>query len=161
MGTEEGKKVSSFSNSSSPMKIQGQTENGKQLYGAPHNKLQKLLKEKVNCVHLKSSKLCSWPWTLLNERSGQGFTYTLTCAWYPTLWGWLDPWKKADWKHRGKPIWAANIWQDIAARIEKLIVRVCHVDAYVPKNRANEQHGSNGHVDRATQVEVLQVDLDW
>ncbi|RMC21537.1 hypothetical protein DUI87_02403 [Hirundo rustica rustica] len=31
------------------------------------------------------------------------------------LWGWLNCWKKANWQRRGKPIWAAEIWQDIAA----------------------------------------------
>ncbi|RMC01816.1 hypothetical protein DUI87_21624 [Hirundo rustica rustica] len=54
------------------------------------------------------------------------------------LWGWLNCWKKANWQHRGKPIWAAEIWQDIAARVEKLTVKVRHVDAHVSKSRANE-----------------------
>ncbi|KAJ7412762.1 hypothetical protein BTVI_45350 [Pitangus sulphuratus] len=77
------------------------------------------------------------------------------------LWGWLDRWKKANWKHKGKPIWVPDIWQDIATRVEKLIVRVRHVDAHVPKFRANEEHRNNEQADRASQVEVSQVDLDW
>ncbi|KAJ7417365.1 hypothetical protein WISP_64860 [Willisornis vidua] len=60
---------------------QGQTKNKKWLYGVPHDKLQKLLKEKVGRVNLHDPKPSSWRWTLLNERSGQGFTSILTCGW--------------------------------------------------------------------------------
>ncbi|RMB89173.1 hypothetical protein DUI87_34435 [Hirundo rustica rustica] len=38
----------------------------------------------------------------------------------------------------GKPIWAADEWNDIATQVEKLPVKVRHVDAHVPKSRANE-----------------------
>ncbi|RMC17958.1 hypothetical protein DUI87_04832 [Hirundo rustica rustica] len=77
------------------------------------------------------------------------------------LWGWLNCWKKANWQRRGKPIWAAEIWQDIAARVEKLTVKVRHVDAHVSKSQANEEHYKNEQVDKATKVKVSQVDLDW
>ncbi|KAJ7405114.1 hypothetical protein BTVI_70104 [Pitangus sulphuratus] len=77
------------------------------------------------------------------------------------LWGWLDRWKKANWKRRGKPIWATDIWQYIATRVEKSIVRVHHVDTHVPKNRTNEEHHNNEQADRAAQFQVSQVDLDW
>jgi len=30
------------------------------------------------------------------------------------LWGQLQQWKKNNWQHRGKPIWAAPLWQGIA-----------------------------------------------
>lgn len=53
------------------------------------------------------------------------------------LWGWLDQWRKAKWQHGGKPIWAAEIWQDIAAWLEKLTVEVHHVNVRVPKSWAN------------------------
>ncbi|KAJ7423530.1 hypothetical protein BTVI_09466 [Pitangus sulphuratus] len=76
------------------------------------------------------------------------------------LW-WLDRWKKANWKLRGKPIWAADIRQDIATWVEKLIVRVRHIDAHMPKNQTSEEHRNNEQVDRAAQVKVSQVDLDW
>ncbi|KAJ7415939.1 hypothetical protein WISP_75205 [Willisornis vidua] len=56
----------------------GQTKNGKQLYGAPHDELLKPLKDKVDQVKLQISESSSWPWTLPNERSGQGFTSMLT-----------------------------------------------------------------------------------
>ncbi|RMC20226.1 hypothetical protein DUI87_01072 [Hirundo rustica rustica] len=62
------------------------------------------------------------------------------------LWGWLEKWKKANWQHRGKPIWAVDEWKDIATRVEKLPVKVCHVDAHVPKSRANEEHRNNEQV---------------
>ncbi|RMB88082.1 hypothetical protein DUI87_35539 [Hirundo rustica rustica] len=66
--------------------------------------------------------------------------YLYTDSWMVAnaLWGWLNRWKKANWQRRGKPIWAAEIWQDIAARVEKLTVKVRHVDAHVSKGRANE-----------------------
>ncbi|RMC22144.1 hypothetical protein DUI87_03017 [Hirundo rustica rustica] len=59
------------------------------------------------------------------------------------LWSWLEKWKKANWQRRGKPIWAADEWKDIATRVEKLPVKVRHVDAHVPKSRANEEHRNN------------------
>ncbi|KAK4830667.1 hypothetical protein QYF61_012767 [Mycteria americana] len=64
-------------------------------------------------------------------------------------------------QHRGKPIWAAALWQDIAAWVENLVVKVRHVDAHVPKSRATEEHQNNQQVDQAAQIEVAQVDLDW
>ncbi|RMC18933.1 hypothetical protein DUI87_03531 [Hirundo rustica rustica] len=77
------------------------------------------------------------------------------------LWGWLNRWKKANWQRRGKPIWAAEIWRDIASRVEKLTVEVRHVDTHVSKSRANEEHHNNEQVDKAAKVKVSQVDLDW
>ncbi|GAB0188395.1 hypothetical protein GRJ2_001304800 [Grus japonensis] len=64
-------------------------------------------------------------------------------------------------QRRGKPIWAAPLWQDIAARLEKLVVKVRHVDAHVPKSRATKEHQNNQQVDQAAKIEVAQVDLDW
>ncbi|GAB0200488.1 hypothetical protein GRJ2_002514200 [Grus japonensis] len=77
------------------------------------------------------------------------------------LWGWLQQWKRSNWQRRGKPIWAAPLWQDIAAWLEKLVVKVHHVDAHVPKSRATEEHQNNQQVDQAAKIEVAQVDLDW
>ncbi|GAB0193865.1 hypothetical protein GRJ2_001851800 [Grus japonensis] len=42
------------------------------------------------------------------------------------LWGWLQQWKRSNWQCRGKPIWAAPLWQDIAAQLEKLVVKIIH-----------------------------------
>ncbi|XP_014116415.1 PREDICTED: uncharacterized protein LOC102105886 [Pseudopodoces humilis] len=72
-----------------------------------------------------------------------------------------EQWKRADWQRRGKPIWAADEWKDIATRVEKLSVRVRHVDAHVPKSRANEEHRNNEQVDEAAKIEVSKIDLDW
>ncbi|RMC21066.1 hypothetical protein DUI87_01923 [Hirundo rustica rustica] len=69
--------------------------------------------------------------------------------------------EKANWQRRGKPIWAADEWKDIAARVEKLPVKVRHVDAHVPKSRANEEHQNNEQVDQAAKIEVSKIDLDW
>ncbi|KAJ7413695.1 hypothetical protein WISP_88876 [Willisornis vidua] len=97
------------------------------------------------------------------EREGWPRLYLYTDSWMIAngLWGWLDQWKKMNWRRRGKPIWAADLWQDVAAKVKKLNVRVRHVDACVPKGRANEEHDNNRQADRAAQIEVSQVDLDW
>ncbi|RMB97162.1 hypothetical protein DUI87_26447 [Hirundo rustica rustica] len=51
------------------------------------------------------------------EREKWPRLYLYTDSWMVAnaLWGWLNRWKKANWQRRGKPIWAAEIWQDIAA----------------------------------------------
>ena len=69
--------------------------------------------------------------------------------------------KKADWQRRGKPIWATDEGKDIATWVEKLPVKVCHVDPRVPRSRANEEHQHNKQVDQVAQIEVSKIDLDW
>ncbi|RMC20349.1 hypothetical protein DUI87_01198 [Hirundo rustica rustica] len=97
------------------------------------------------------------------EREKWPKLYLYTDSWMVAnaLWGWLDRWKKANWQRRGKPIWAADEWKDIATWVEKLPVKVCHVDAHVPKSRANEEHQNNEQVDQAAKIEVSKIDLDW
>ncbi|GAB0205241.1 hypothetical protein GRJ2_002989700 [Grus japonensis] len=89
--------------------------------------------------------------------------YLYTDSWMvaSALWGWLQQWKQSNWQRRSKPIWAAPLGQDITAWLEKLVVKVCHVDAHVPKSRATEEHRNNQQVDQAAKIEVSQVDLDW
>ncbi|KAK4825921.1 hypothetical protein QYF61_003416 [Mycteria americana] len=70
-------------------------------------------------------------------------------------------WKQSNWQRRGKPIWAAALWQDIAARVENLVVKVCHIDAHIPQSHATEEHQNNQQVDQAAKIEVAQMDLDW
>ncbi|RMC16931.1 hypothetical protein DUI87_06186 [Hirundo rustica rustica] len=97
------------------------------------------------------------------EREKWPKLYLYTDSWMVAnaLWGWLEKWKKANWQRRGKPIWAADEWKDIATRVEKLPVKVRHVDAHVPKSRANEEHQNNEQVDQAAKIEVSKIDLDW
>ncbi|GAB0205118.1 hypothetical protein GRJ2_002977400 [Grus japonensis] len=97
------------------------------------------------------------------EREKWPTLYLYTDSWMvaSALWGWLQQWKQSNWQRRGKPIWAAPLWQDIAAWLEKLVVKVHHVDAHVPKSRATEEHQNNQQVDQAAKIEVAQVDLDW
>ncbi|RMC19098.1 hypothetical protein DUI87_03702 [Hirundo rustica rustica] len=66
-----------------------------------------------------------------------------------------------NWQCRGKPIWAADEWKDIVTRVEKLPVKVRHVDAHIPKSWANEEHQNNKQVDQAAKIEVSKIDLDW
>ncbi|TRZ08354.1 hypothetical protein HGM15179_018750, partial [Zosterops borbonicus] len=79
------------------------------------------------------------------EREKWPKLYLYTDSWMVAnaLWGWLKKWKKAIWQHRGKTIWAAEEWKNIATQVEKLPVKVSHVDAHVPKSRANEEHQNN------------------
>ncbi|XP_051655122.1 uncharacterized protein LOC127476333 [Manacus candei] len=97
------------------------------------------------------------------EREKWPRLYLYTDSWMVAnaLWGWLERWKKANWQRQGKPIWAAEMWRDIAGRVEKLSVKVRHVDAHVGKKRANEEHHNNEQADRAARIKVSQVDLDW
>ncbi|GAB0208067.1 ribonuclease H-like [Grus japonensis] len=97
------------------------------------------------------------------EREKWPMLYLYTDSWMVAnaLWGWLQQWKLSNWQHRGKLIWAAKLWQNIAARLEKLVVKVHHVDAHVPKSQATEEHQNNQQVDQAAKMEVAQVDLDW
>ncbi|RMB92837.1 hypothetical protein DUI87_30731 [Hirundo rustica rustica] len=97
------------------------------------------------------------------EREGWPRLYLYTDSWMVAnaLWGWLKRWKEANWQRGGKPIWAAKEWKDIATRVERLPVKVRHVDAHIPKSRANEEHRNNEQVDRAAKIEVSKIDLDW
>jgi len=89
--------------------------------------------------------------------------YLYTDSWIvaSALWGWLQKWKNNNWQHGGKPLWAAPLWQDIATQLEKLVVKVCCMDAQVPKNQATEEHQNNHQVDQSAKTEVAHVDLDW
>ncbi|TRZ11241.1 hypothetical protein HGM15179_015857 [Zosterops borbonicus] len=99
----------------------------------------------------------------LAEREKWPKLYLYTDSWMVAnaLWGGLKKWKKANWQHRGKPIWAAEEWKDFATRVEKLPVKVRHVDAHVPKSRATEEHQDNEQVYQAAKIEVSKIDLDW
>ena len=70
------------------------------------------------------------------------------------LCGWLQQWKQTSWQRRGKPIWAAELWQDIAAQVEYLVVRVRHIDARVLNSQACEEY-------QAAKIKVAEVDLGW
>ncbi|RMC19429.1 hypothetical protein DUI87_04040 [Hirundo rustica rustica] len=82
------------------------------------------------------------------EREGWPRLYLYTDSWMVAnaLWGWLKRWKEANWQHGGKPIWAAKEWKDIATRVERLPVKVHHLDAHISKSRANEEHRNNEQV---------------
>ncbi|RMC20409.1 hypothetical protein DUI87_01259 [Hirundo rustica rustica] len=82
------------------------------------------------------------------EREGWPRLYLYTDSWMVAnaLWGWLKRWKEANWQRGGKPIWAAEEWKDIATRVGRLPVKVRHVDAHIPKSRANEEHRNNERV---------------
>ncbi|RMB94973.1 hypothetical protein DUI87_28516 [Hirundo rustica rustica] len=97
------------------------------------------------------------------EREKWPKLYLYTDSWMVAnaLWGWLKRWKEANWQRGGKPVWAAEEWKDIATRVGRLPVKVRHVDAHIPKSRANEEHQNNEQVDPAAKIEVSKIDLDW
>ncbi|GAB0175576.1 hypothetical protein GRJ2_000022800 [Grus japonensis] len=133
---------------------------GRLLYGVLHDELQKLLKDKVNRTSLQKAIQLALD---IAEREKWLMLYLYIDSWMVAnaLWGWLQQWKRSNWQRRGKPIWAAELWQDITAWLEKLVVKVRHVDAHIPKSQATEEHRNNEQVDQASRTEVAQVDLDW
>ena len=42
-----------------------------------------------------------------------------------------------------------------------MVIKVCHVDAHVPKRRDTEVQKNNYQVDQAARIKVAQTDLDW
>ena len=70
------------------------------------------------------------------------------------LMGWLQQWEQNNWQRRGKPVWTAELWKDIAARIKNIVVKVRHLDAHVPKNQATEEQKNAHQVDRAATSSV-------
>ncbi|TRZ08647.1 hypothetical protein HGM15179_018460 [Zosterops borbonicus] len=108
----------------SPTRQVAETTEGK-------DELSQLAELKANQLALDIAEREKWP-----------KLYFYTDSWMITnaLWGWLERWKKANWQCRGKLIWAAKEWKDIATRVEKLPVKVCHVDGHFPKSWANEEH---------------------
>jgi len=62
------------------------------------------------------------------------------------LLGWLQQWEQNNWQRRGKYIWAAELWKDIAARTNNMVVKGCHVAAHVPKSWAAEEQKNNHQV---------------
>ncbi|GAB0207492.1 hypothetical protein GRJ2_003214900 [Grus japonensis] len=108
----------------------------------------------VKAIHLALDMVEREKWPML-------YLYTDSWMMRNALWGCLQQWKQSNWQCRGKPIWAAAFWKDIASWLENLIVKVCHVDAHVPKSQATEEHQNNQQVDQAAKIEVAQVDLDW
>ncbi|KAK4810849.1 hypothetical protein QYF61_008821 [Mycteria americana] len=53
------------------------------------------------------------------------------------------------------------LWQDMAAWVENIAVKVRNVDAHMPKSCATEEYQNNEQVDKAAKIGVVQVDLDW
>uniref|UniRef100_A0A8V0YU63 Uncharacterized protein n=2 Tax=Gallus gallus TaxID=9031 RepID=A0A8V0YU63_CHICK len=99
----------------------------------------------------------------VTEGEGWPVLYLYTDSWMVAnaLWGWLQQWEQNNWQRRGKPIWSAELWKDIAAQIKNVVVKARHIDAHVPKSQATEEQKNNHQVDQAARIEVAQIDLDW
>lgn len=63
-------------------------------------------------------------------------------------------------QHRVKPIWAAALWQNMAAWPENITLEICHVHDHMPKSHLTEEDRNYEQVDRTVKVKVGQVDLD-
>ncbi|XP_071597593.1 uncharacterized protein [Heliangelus exortis] len=79
------------------------------------------------------------------------------------LWGWLQQQKLTNWQGRSKPTWDAALWQDIAARLENLNVKVGYVETPVPKSRDTEGRGKKEEeqVDEDAVNYLSKIDLGW
>jgi len=68
--------------------------------------------------------------------------YLYTDSWMVAnaLWRWLQQWKQSSRQCGGKFFWVAELWQDIVAQAENLVVKVHHVDAHIPKSWATEEN---------------------
>ena len=89
------------------------------------------------------------------EKWPRHYLYTDSWVMASALWMWLQQWKQNNWQRKGKRIWAAEVWQDIAARVENLVVKVRHVDAHIPKSRATDEHQHNQQADQAARSRWL------
>jgi len=59
---------------------------------------------------------------------------------------WLQQWEQNNMQQRDKSIWAAELWKDIAAWIENMVAKVCHVDARVTKSWVFPASGRGKHL---------------
>lgn len=90
-----------------------------------------LVEMKINKLPLDTAEQEKWPVLYL---------YTDSQMMANTQWGWLQLRKQTNSQSRDKPIWAVELWQGIAAWVEKMVVKVCHVDADIHKSQATEEH---------------------
>ncbi|KAJ7427114.1 hypothetical protein WISP_09528 [Willisornis vidua] len=129
---------------------EGKTQKWKATVWSPTRQVTEAIElegESSEFAELKAVQLALY--TAEREKWPRLYLYTGLWMIAHALWGWLKRWRKTKWRRGGKPIWAADIWQDIANQIENLTVKILHVDAHVPKNRANEEHYNNKQADRA------------
>lgn len=74
-----------------------------------------------------------------NEKSGQQSLSTLTLGW----------WQTGCYGSGGKSVWAAALWQDIAAKAEDLPAKVQYGEPHIPKSHANEERQNHEQVNQA------------
>lgn len=53
-----------------------------------------------------------------------------------------------------KPIWADELWWNIAAWVENLVVKVCYMDVHAPMSSATEECQKNHQMDQAVKTEM-------
>lgn len=58
------------------------------------------------------------------------------------LQGWLQQWKQ-NWQCRGKHMWVASPWKDIAAWVESMVAKAHHVDVQILKILVTEEDQNN------------------
>lgn len=74
--------------------------------------------------------------------------------------GWTNG-KNTNWQCRVKAIWAAELWQDMAAQVEKMAVKVHYVDAMFFSSVTLGCMWKKREVDQAAKIKGPEVDLDW
>ncbi|GAB0208525.1 hypothetical protein GRJ2_003318200 [Grus japonensis] len=115
-----------------PVALWESIEGGRPLYGSPTQRVAEAAEgegESSQFAEVKAIQLA----LDIAEREKCLMLCLYTDSWMVAnaLWGWLQQWKQSNWQRRGKPIWAAPLWQDIAAQLEKLVVKVRHIDTHI------------------------------
>ncbi|RMC22134.1 hypothetical protein DUI87_03007 [Hirundo rustica rustica] len=87
------------------------------------------------------------------EREKWPKLYLYTDSWMVAnaLWGWLEMWKKANWQRRGKPIWAADEWKDIATWLDGPMMPQA-IRAEMPPRKWARDRGVDLTMDSISQV---------
>ena len=75
--------------------------------------------------------------------------------------GAFQQWKWSHGQRRCKAVGPAELWQCIAAWVEKLVLKVRHTGAHLGKSRVPGGHRNNERVDPAARIEAAQADRVW
>lgn len=98
------------------------------------------VKNMLYTTAVENSPTCRLWWKASGKTQGDllGFWSTDTWMVANAIWGLQN-----NWQCRNNPIWAAELWKDIASQEENLAIKVCHVDAHIPRS-LQTKHSPSG-----------------
>ncbi|TRZ07572.1 hypothetical protein HGM15179_019537 [Zosterops borbonicus] len=73
---------------------------------------------------------------------------------------WLTPSDRGGWQTNSANVKPPHKWCHDSDKQTKTTT-VHHVDAHIPKSRANKEHRNNEQVDQGSKIEMSKIDLDW